>query len=90
MYSVPSRKLSTENPCVARLGGSPASHLSACRAHTSVTAPYLTSRPLPACALYPTAFNSTAIQYAPLQVLADAAPDWWDLPHAPDRDRGAS
>ncbi|KAH9951398.1 hypothetical protein B0H21DRAFT_280471 [Amylocystis lapponica] len=42
--------------------------------------PYLTSRLLPACTAYPTAFNNTAIQVARL----DSAPgEWWEEPQRP-------
>ncbi|KAI0781139.1 SRR1-domain-containing protein, partial [Trametes elegans] len=62
--SIPSRKLASEHPCVARL------------------APYLSSRPLRACAAFPTAFNNTSIQYARPGALAFAERDarWWTLP----------
>ncbi|KAI0646859.1 SRR1-domain-containing protein [Trametes meyenii] len=60
--SIPSRKLISEHPCVARL------------------APYLTSRPLRACAPFPTAFNHTSIQFVPAAGLAARDADWWALP----------
>ncbi|KAI0670584.1 SRR1-domain-containing protein [Trametes maxima] len=60
--SIPSRKLISEHPCVARL------------------APYLTSRPLRACASFPTAFNNTSIQFVRAASLKARDADWWALP----------
>ncbi|EMD38602.1 hypothetical protein CERSUDRAFT_94134 [Gelatoporia subvermispora B] len=67
--SMPSRRLSAEYPCVARIGARPA-------------VSRLTVQPLPPWPAHPTAFNNTAVQYARADALAQPPEDWWALPAA--------